>query len=74
MSLNYSILTAAFDCRNIRKICTEFETSYRMAQKYKILKQNEGVFGSPTQKKGKSLPDSPIETIKEFHEVDKIVG
>lgn len=59
--LRLSILTTAPDCWSIRKIQSEFSTSYRMAQKSKKLKKDAGVLGTPIPKKGKNLSESTVE-------------
>lgn len=68
--LRLTILTIAPDCWPIRKICSEFGTSTRMAQKAKNLKKSEGVLATPSPKSGKNLPKSTIGKVINFYEED----
>jgi len=68
--LRITILTLAPPSWSIRKIAGEFNTSRRMAEKGKLLRESRGILAAPSAKHGKSLPPNTVENVKKFYNSD----
>lgn len=68
--LRLTILTITPKSWCVKKICKEFNCSWKFAKKAKDLRETRGILAETTARSGKFLPTSTVEKIVDFYESD----
>lgn len=68
--LRLTILTITPKSWSVKRICKEFNCSWKFAKKAKDLTETRGILAETTARSGKLLPTSTVEKIVDFYESD----